>query len=152
MLAVEAWNVSVKLGVLLFVTSIVSFLHWNFFQYNSWTSILDRFCASLVFIYVSVRGDGWMHYKLAFAAIAAFLGGNAALLARDWVKHLCFHALFRYFAFFMVLQFCRPIAYYEVILYSCVYIGHLNCMCLWLIDELNQMKNGGYTEPANRRG
>ena len=151
MLAVEAWGVSMKLGLLLFVTSVVSFLHWNFFRYNSWTSIFDRFCASLAFIYVFVRGAGLMHYALAFAAIAAFIGGNAALLARDWVKHLWLHALFRFCTFWMILQFCRPVAYYEFILYSTVYIGHHHCMVLWLVDELNHAKSG-YAEPANSRG
>ena len=152
MLAVEAWAVSTNLSILLFITSIFSFLHWNFFRYNSWLSLIDRFCASLVFIYVFVRGGGWVHYKLAFSAIIAFICGNSALLARDWDKHLCYHAIFRYCSFWMILSFCRQIEYYEIILFSCVYIGHQNCMTLWLIDELNHMSNGGYPKPANKKG
>lgn len=152
MLAVEAWAVSVNLSVLLFLTSIFSFLNWNFFCYNSYTSLIDRFFASLVFIYVFVRGGGWIHYKLAFSAIIAFICGNSAIIARDWEGHLLYHAIFRYCSYWMILNFCRQIEYYEIILYSTVYIGHQNCMTLWLLDELNHMSNGGYPKPANKKG
>ena len=151
-LAVEARNVSVFLSGTLLACAVASFLHWNSFRYNSWLSLVDRFCASLVFVFVCVRGSGWTHYTCACLAVLAFICGNSALLAQQWDHHLSFHAMFRYFAYWMVLHYCRPVHFGEGVLCSCVYVGHFVCMCLWLIDEVNVMKTGGYPPPVNKKG
>ena len=151
-LGVDAWAKSVMLSLLLVATSVSSFLHWSFFRYNSRLSLLDRFCASLVFVYVFVRGSGWVHHALGYCSIAAFLLGNHAIMARNWDHHLHFHSLFRYCAYWMILVYCRPVEWYEVIFFSVVSGPHHMCISLWLIGEVNHMANGGYPRPVNVKG
>lgn len=152
-LSMQAWPAYGLLSVFLFVTAISSFLHWSYFAYNSWLSLIDRFCACLVFMYVFCRGSGWTHSMLGFWSVLFFLLGNRAILWKDWEQHLHCHSLFRYCAFWMILQFCRaPVWAYEVILFSMLYSLHHMCMSMWLIDEMHQAKNGAYPKPANARG
>ena len=151
-LSVNAWKTSPPLSLLLVLLSVVSFLHWSYFKYNSWLSLVDRFLASFVFIYVLVRNTGVIHYTLATLALLSFSCGSASILTKTWDTHLAFHALFRYSAFWMIYGFVQPIGMFQVIIWSTLYIGHYVCMCLWLIDEINAIKRGGYPAPVNKKG
>ena len=151
-LAFQAWAVSVNLCFILTCCGIFSFLHWFYFRYNSLFSLLDRFFASLVFIYVFLRGSGLAHFVNAALSVTCFLLGNWALVQKVWDNHLAFHAAFRYFTFFMILGFIRPIGVFDTLICSTMYLLHYLIMNLWLIDEINAMRAGGYNPPTNKQG
>lgn len=152
-LAVRAWQASLYfLTYIMMACTIFSFLHWNYFFWNSWLSLLDRFFASVAFLYVYFRGSGVLHNVMASLSLACFVVGSWAIIERAWDLHFVYHALFRYFAFWACCCFIAAPHASEFLFFSTIYILHYLVMIEWLIDEVNASKRGGYNPPVNKSG
>ena len=149
-LAHLAWQEFPALSVALLITACASFYHWLHFSYSSPAGLLDRLTASLCFLYVAVRGHGTVHYAFAACSLGSFALGNTALLQWHWERHMFWHSMFRFCAFWMIHCFLLTPDRMTVVFYCVVYGFHWFVMWLWCLDEIMFMTRGVYSPPANR--
>ena len=152
LLAFCAWPRHSSLSFALVCNAVASFVHWTHFRINSRACHLDRFFSMLVLFFVITRSRG-LHFRvLACACVLCFGLGSLAAYRGKWDEQLCWHALFRYCAFWMIYAFIQPLGVGVVLMCSSLYATHVMIMLQWCIDEVHFMQRGGYPPPANKKG